>query len=179
MTWTFTHDVEVFLASAGPSLAARPVEHTVALSVTERLRSSGAHHYGTADPVFGWWRGADGAVTGTLVRTPPHAAMLTAVPAEAVEPLVEALGAGPDLDGVNADRDITALLAARLPGYRTVPAPRRAAPHAVPLPHVPDGRRARGRHPRVSRGFGPSVRPVGGVRLPAPYGRGQGAPEPV
>ncbi|WP_313751253.1 GNAT family N-acetyltransferase [Streptomyces parvus] len=120
MTWTFTHDVEVFLASAGPSLAARPVEHTVALSVTERLRSSGAHHYGTADPVFGWWRGADGAVTGTLVRRPPHAAMLTAVPPEAVAPLVEALGAGPDLDGVNADRDITALLAARLPGYRTV-----------------------------------------------------------
>ncbi|MFG2505030.1 GNAT family N-acetyltransferase [Streptomyces rubiginosohelvolus] len=120
MTWTFTPDVDVFLASAGPSLAARPVEHTVALSVTERLRRSGAHHYGDDDPVLGWWRGPDGAVAGTLVRTPPHVALLTAVPAEAVEPLVEALGAGPDLDGVNADRDIAALLAARLPGYRTV-----------------------------------------------------------
>ncbi|MEV7946151.1 GNAT family N-acetyltransferase [Streptomyces rubiginosohelvolus] len=120
MTWTFTPDVDVFLASAGPSLAARPVEHTVVLSVTERLRRSGAHHYGDDDPVLGWWRGADGAVAGTLVRTPPHGAMLTAVPVEAVEPLVEALGAGPDLDGVNADRDIAALLAARLPGYRTV-----------------------------------------------------------
>ncbi|MFF7494594.1 GNAT family N-acetyltransferase [Streptomyces rubiginosohelvolus] len=120
MTWTFTPDVDVFLASAGPSLAARPVEHTVALSVTERLRRSGAHHYGDDDPVLGWWRGPDGAVAGTLVRTPPHVALLTAVPAEAVEPLVESLGAGPDLDGVNADRDIAALLAARLPGYRTV-----------------------------------------------------------
>ncbi|MFB8050428.1 MULTISPECIES: GNAT family N-acetyltransferase [Streptomyces] len=120
MTWTFTPDVDVFLASAGPSLAARPVEHTVALSVTERLRRSGAHHYGDDDPVLGWWRGPDGAVAGTLVRTPPHVALLTAVPAEAVEPLVAALGAGPDLDGVNADRDIAALLAARLPGYRTV-----------------------------------------------------------
>ncbi|WP_405548345.1 GNAT family N-acetyltransferase [Streptomyces globisporus] len=120
MTWTFTDDVDVFLAAAGPSLAARPVEHTVALSVTERLRRSGAHHYGADDPVLGWWRGADGAVAGTLVRTPPHGAMLTALPPEAVEPLVEALGAGPDLDGVNADRDIAALLAARLPGYRTV-----------------------------------------------------------
>ncbi|MFF3526504.1 GNAT family N-acetyltransferase [Streptomyces rubiginosohelvolus] len=120
MTWTFTDDVDVFLASAGPSLAARPVEHTVVLSVTERLRRSGAHHYGDDDPVLGWWRGADGAVAGTLVRTPPHVAMLTALPPEAVEPLVEALGAGPDLDGVNADRDIAALLAARLPGYRTV-----------------------------------------------------------
>ncbi|WP_097990178.1 GNAT family N-acetyltransferase [Streptomyces sp. f51] len=120
MTWTFTPDVDVFLTSAGPSLAARPVEHTVALSVTERLRRSGAHHYGDDDPVLGWWRGPDGAVAGTLVRTPPHVALLTAVPAEAVEPLVESLGAGPDLDGVNADRDIAALLAARLPGYRTV-----------------------------------------------------------
>ncbi|MGW9188190.1 GNAT family N-acetyltransferase [Streptomyces rubiginosohelvolus] len=120
MTWTFTPDVDVFLASAGPSLAARPVEHTVALSVTERLRRSGTHHYGDDDPVLGWWRGPDGAVAGTLVRTPPHVALLTAVPAEAVEPLVAALEAGPDLDGVNADRDIAALLAARLPGYRTV-----------------------------------------------------------
>ncbi|MEU6836695.1 GNAT family N-acetyltransferase [Streptomyces rubiginosohelvolus] len=120
MTWTFTPDVDVFLTSAGPSLAARPVEHTVALSVTERLRRSGAHHYGDDDPVLGWWRGPDGAVAGTLVRTPPHVALLTAVPAEAVEPLVESLGAGPDLDGVNADRDIAALLAARQPGYRTV-----------------------------------------------------------
>ncbi|MZG06232.1 GNAT family N-acetyltransferase [Streptomyces sp. SID5614] len=120
MTWTFTPDVDVFLASAGPSLAARPVEHTVALSVTERLRRSGAHHYGDDDPALGWWRGPDGAVAGTLVRTPPHVALLTAVPAEAVEPLVAALGTGPDLDGVNADRDIAALLAARLPGYRTV-----------------------------------------------------------
>ncbi|MFE2974531.1 GNAT family N-acetyltransferase [Streptomyces sp. NPDC059258] len=120
MTWTFTGDVDVFLAAAGPSLAARPVEHTVVLTVTERLRRSGAHHYGAGDPVLGWWRGADGAVTGTLVRTPPHGALLTAVPAEAVAPLVEALGAGPDLDGLNADRDTAALLAARLPGYRTV-----------------------------------------------------------
>ncbi|MFI1224622.1 MULTISPECIES: GNAT family N-acetyltransferase [unclassified Streptomyces] len=119
MTWTFTDDVDAFLASAGASLAARPVEHTVALTVTERLRRSGAHHYGAGDPVFGWWRGTDGAVAGTLVRTPPHPALLTAVPAEAVEPLAEALGAGPDLDAVNADRDTAALLAARLPGYRT------------------------------------------------------------
>lgn len=66
MTWTFTHNVDVFLAAAGPSLAARPVEHTVALTVTERLRRSGAHHYGDDDPVLGWWRGA--AVTAESSR---------------------------------------------------------------------------------------------------------------
>lgn len=120
MTWTFTDDVDVFLASAGASLAARPVEHTVALTVTERLKRSGAHHYGAGDPVLGWWRGADGAVAGTLVRTPPHVALLTAVPAEAVGPLVADLGSGPDLDEVNADRDTAALLTALLPGHRTV-----------------------------------------------------------
>ncbi|GEB52365.1 hypothetical protein SCA03_49160 [Streptomyces cacaoi] len=30
-----------------------------------------------------------------------------------------------------------------------------------------------------SRGLGPSVRPVGGLRLPARYGSGQGAPGPL
>ncbi|UIZ16065.1 GNAT family N-acetyltransferase [Streptomyces sp. R527F] len=151
MTWTFTDDVDVFLAAAGPSLAARPVEHTVALSVTERLRRSGAHHYGADDPVLGWWRGADGAVAGTLVRTPPHGAMLTALPPEAVEPLVEALGAGPDLDGVNADRDIAALLAARLPGYRTVQEQRLYRLGTLrPLSPAPEGRaRAAAREDRA------------------------------
>jgi hypothetical protein len=36
MTWTLTHDTGTVLAAAGASLAARPVEHTVALTVTER-----------------------------------------------------------------------------------------------------------------------------------------------
>ncbi|MFJ7088250.1 GNAT family N-acetyltransferase [Streptomyces griseus] len=141
MTWTFTDDVDVFLASAGPSLATRPVEHTVALTVTERLRRSGPHHYGADDPVLGWWRGADGAVAGTLVRTPPHGALLTAVPAEAVGPLVTALGPGPDLDDVTADRDTAAQLAALLPGHRTVQEQRlyRLGTLRPPSP-VPEGR---------------------------------------
>ncbi|WP_103534078.1 GNAT family N-acetyltransferase [Streptomyces sp. SM11] len=119
MTWTFTHDTGTFPAAAGASLTARPVEHTVALTVTERLGRAGAHHCGEGDPVLGWWRGADGGVAGTPVRTPPRPALLNAVPAEAVGPPAEALGAGPDLEAVNADRDTPALPAARLPGYRT------------------------------------------------------------
>ncbi|MFD8691459.1 hypothetical protein [Streptomyces sp. NPDC059651] len=50
---------------------------------------------------------------------------------------------------------------------------RRPASRCVPLPRVPAAQ------PRVSRGFGASVRPVGGVRLPARYGSGQGAPGPA
>ncbi|MFE3676533.1 GNAT family N-acetyltransferase [Streptomyces griseus] len=141
MTWTFTDDVATFLAAAGASLAARPVEHTVALTVTERLRHAGPHHYGGGDPVLGWWRGPDGAVAGTLVRTPPHPALLNSLPAGAVGPLAEALGAGPDLDAVNADRDTAALLAARLPGYRTEQEQRlyRLGPRRPPSP-APEGR---------------------------------------
>lgn len=67
MTWTFTNDVATFLAAAGASLAARPVEHTVALTVTERLRRAGPHHYGGGDPLLGWWCGADGAVADRLL----------------------------------------------------------------------------------------------------------------
>ncbi|MEU5285647.1 GNAT family N-acetyltransferase [Streptomyces sp. CA-278952] len=141
MTWTLTNDVATFLAAAGASLAARPVEHTVALTVTERLRCAGPHHYGGGDPVLGWWRGADGAVAGTVLRTPPHPALLNAVPAKAVGPLADALGSGQDLDAVNADRDTAALLAARLPGYRTEQEQRlyRLGPARPPSP-APGGR---------------------------------------
>lgn len=141
MAWTFTHDTGTFLAAAGASLAARPVAHTVTLTVTERLSRSGPHHYGEGDPVLGWWRGADGAVAGTLLRTPPHPALLDSVPAEAVGPLADALGAGPDLDAVTADRDTAALLTARLPGYRTEQEQRlyRLGPPRPPSP-APEGR---------------------------------------
>ncbi|UZI27890.1 GNAT family N-acetyltransferase [Streptomyces sp. VB1] len=141
MTWTLTNDVATFLAAAGASLAARPVEHTVALTVTERLRCAGPHHYGGGDPVLGWWRRADGAVAGTVLRTPPHPALLNAVPAKAVGPLADALGSGQDLDAVNADRDTAALLAARLPGYRTEQEQRlyRLGPARPPSP-APGGR---------------------------------------
>ncbi|MFF2170868.1 GNAT family N-acetyltransferase [[Kitasatospora] papulosa] len=61
MSWTFTDDVGAFLETAGPSLAARPAENTLLLTVTATLRDGGPHAYGAGDPVLGWWRGADGA----------------------------------------------------------------------------------------------------------------------
>ncbi len=79
MTWTFTDDVGVFLDAAGPSPAARPVENTLLLTVTATLARHGPHAYGEAAPVLGWWRGPDGEVGGTLVRTPPHPAVLGTV----------------------------------------------------------------------------------------------------
>ncbi|MFF4081497.1 GNAT family N-acetyltransferase [Streptomyces sp. NPDC001777] len=114
MPWTFTDDVDVFLDAAGASLAARPAENTVLLTVTATLRREGPHAYGEAAPLLGWWRGTDGEVAGTLVRTPPHPPMLGSVAPEALEPLVAAL----PLTRINADRASAEVLAGLWPGHR-------------------------------------------------------------
>ncbi|MGW2085198.1 hypothetical protein [Streptomyces sp. NPDC001880] len=43
MPWTFTDDVDVFLDAAGASLAARPAENTLVLTVTATLRRDGVY----------------------------------------------------------------------------------------------------------------------------------------
>ncbi|MFJ2708817.1 GNAT family N-acetyltransferase [Streptomyces sp. NPDC087428] len=114
MTWTFTDDVDVFLDAAGAFLAARPAENTLALTVTASLRRNGPHAFTDHAPVLGWWRGADGAVAGTVVRTPPRPALLNGLVPEAVGPLLAAL----PLTGVNADRATAGAVAAHWPGHR-------------------------------------------------------------
>ncbi|MDK0522824.1 GNAT family N-acetyltransferase [Streptomyces sp. ML-6] len=114
MTWTFTDDVDTFLDAAGVSLAARPAENTLILTVTDTLRRRGPHAYGDAAPLLGWWRGADGEVAGTLVQTPPFPPVLGSVAPEAVGPLAAAL----PLTRINADRATAEVLAARWPGHR-------------------------------------------------------------
>ncbi|MEV7236649.1 GNAT family N-acetyltransferase [Streptomyces sp. NPDC051020] len=114
MTWTFTDDVEAFLDVAGASLAARPAENTLVLTVTATLRRSGPHAYGDAAPLLGWWRGPDGEVAGTLVQTPPYPPLLGTVAPEALAPLTAAL----PLTSVNADRPTAEALAAGWPGHR-------------------------------------------------------------
>ncbi|WP_326768377.1 GNAT family N-acetyltransferase [Streptomyces sp. NBC_01591] len=114
MNWTFTDDVDAFLDAAGPSLAARPAENTLILTVTETLRRRGPHAYGDGAPLLGWWRGADGEVAGTLVRTPPFPPVLGSVAPEAIGPLAAAL----PLTRINADRATAEVLAATWPGHR-------------------------------------------------------------
>ncbi|MEU0830273.1 GNAT family N-acetyltransferase [Streptomyces sp. NPDC005969] len=114
MTWTFTDDVEAFLEVAGASLAARPAENTLVLTVTATLRRSGPHAYGDAAPLLGWWRGPDGEVAGTLVQTPPYPPLLGTVAPEALAPLTAAL----PLTSVNADRPTAEALASGWPGHR-------------------------------------------------------------
>ncbi|SDK90843.1 GNAT family N-acetyltransferase [Nonomuraea jiangxiensis] len=85
--WTFTSDVEEYAAVAEPFLLGDPVGNTVPLTVLANLRAG----MPAKDPYFGWWT-VDGRVSGAVFRTPPHPVGLTAVPVEALAPLVAALG---------------------------------------------------------------------------------------
>lgn len=114
MTWTFTDDVDAFLEAAGASLSARPAENTLLLTVTATLRADGPMAYGPEPPVLGWWRGADGEVSGALVHTPPFPPALGTVPPEALGPLTDALV----LPAINADRATALSLASRWPRHR-------------------------------------------------------------
>ncbi|GAB1689249.1 GNAT family N-acetyltransferase [Krasilnikovia sp. M28-CT-15] len=101
MTWHSTGSVTEFAEAAGEFLRAHPVEHSVPLTLVRTLEINGPHAYGSDDPIFGWWREADGTVSGAYLQTPPYPLLLTGVPAPAVPALAEAL-AGRVLSGVNA-----------------------------------------------------------------------------
>ncbi|AXE23486.1 GNAT family N-acetyltransferase [Streptomyces globosus] len=100
MTWTFTHDLAAYRAAAGAAVAADPVANTLLLTVEGALRRRGPHAFSDRDPVFGWWTGADGAVAGGFLCTPPYPLVLGRVPGEAVAALGEALRREPVLSGI-------------------------------------------------------------------------------
>jgi RimJ/RimL family protein N-acetyltransferase len=104
MPWHLTADVEDFAATAGSFLRSRPVEHTVFLTLIVNLRRRGLHAYGAGDPIFGYWRSAEGAIEGVLLQTPPYPMMFSRLPADAVGPAVEAVADRP-LPGVNMMAD--------------------------------------------------------------------------
>jgi predicted GNAT family acetyltransferase len=101
--WRFTEDLDAFLAGAGTFLRSRPDLHTVALTVTEGLRTRGLRAYGTQAPYFGLC-GQDGTVRGACFRTPPHRLYLTPLDAGQADALAAQLAAtGRALPGVSAD----------------------------------------------------------------------------
>ncbi|MFD6970197.1 GNAT family N-acetyltransferase [Streptomyces sp. NPDC059979] len=100
MTWTFTSDLTAYRAAAGPAVAARPVSNTLLLTVTDGLERRGPAAYGSGAPLFGWWTGADGAVAGALLCTPPYPMVLGVVPKEAIRALGDALATEPLLAGI-------------------------------------------------------------------------------
>ncbi|WP_406136049.1 GNAT family N-acetyltransferase [Streptomyces sp. NBC_01089] len=114
MTWTFTRDLDSFLATAEPAAALHPAENTLVLTITAALRRHGPRFYGDGLPLFGWWRRADGTVNGWVVRTPPHPLQVGVVPAEAVPSLAHAIGEW-GVTAVSAERSVADTLTASWP----------------------------------------------------------------
>lgn len=110
-SWHLTHDLDDFLARAGPFLRSRPAPHTVPLTVTETLRTRGRCVYGEGAPEFGVLE-RDGEVRAAFFRTPPHWLNLTALTPGDADSLAARLAAlGRRLPGVNADTDTAAAFA--------------------------------------------------------------------
>ena len=103
MAWTLTDDVETFEAAASGFLRSRPTEHTVLLTVTAALRENGKTAWGDGPPCFGWWTGAQGAVGGACVRTPPRPLLLSPLPAAAAASLAALWDPAEPPPGVTAD----------------------------------------------------------------------------
>ena len=104
MDWTFTQDVEEFVAVAGGFLSLRPAENTIELGAADAVRRRGRAAFGGSPPLFGWWRHSGGPVEGTFLHTPPYPGLLTSGShADSVRPLAEGLaGLGRPLPGINA-----------------------------------------------------------------------------
>ncbi|MFF4607891.1 GNAT family N-acetyltransferase [Streptomyces sp. NPDC001339] len=103
--WHLTEDLDDFLARAGDFLRSRPALHTIALTVTEALRTRGADAYGAESPTFGWLERA-GEVNAAFFRTPPRRLILTPLTADEADSLAAHLaGLSPLLPGVTADHD--------------------------------------------------------------------------
>jgi GNAT superfamily N-acetyltransferase len=109
VSWRLTADLDEFFALAGAFLAARPVEHTLLLSVTDTLRRRGLHAFGDDAPLFGWWLD-DGGVAGAFLQTPPWGLALTELPTAAVPPLADALARRP-LPSVNGEATVASAFA--------------------------------------------------------------------
>jgi hypothetical protein len=77
MDWTFTQDVEEFVAVAGAFLSLRPAENTIELGAADAVRRRGRAAFGGSAPLFGWWRHAGGPVESTFLHTPPYPGLLT------------------------------------------------------------------------------------------------------
>ncbi len=100
--WYCTEDLTGFLAHAGGFLRSRPDLHTVALTVTESLRTNGLRAYGDEAPVFGVLE-LDGQVRAAYFRTPPYRLNVTPLTPEEADALAAHLVAlGHPVPGVIA-----------------------------------------------------------------------------
>jgi ribosomal protein S18 acetylase RimI-like enzyme len=92
MAWHLTADIEEFELAAKEFLLADPFGNTVLLTVAETLARNGAKAYGGDPAQFGWYQAEGEGVQGAFVRTPPRPALISALPAAAVEALLTTEG---------------------------------------------------------------------------------------
>ncbi|MFH0520909.1 GNAT family N-acetyltransferase [Streptomyces sp. M41] len=103
--WYCTQDLTGFLAHAGGFLRSRPDLHTVALTVTEALRTNGLRAYGDEAPVFGVLE-LDDQVRAAYFCTPPYRLNVTPLTPEEADALAAHLvGLGLTVPGVIAARE--------------------------------------------------------------------------
>ena len=106
MPWHTTTDLGRFDARAGAFLRARPTENTLLLTTMDQV---GSYLSGNGDPVYGWWESTDATVTGAFLRTPPYPVLLSNLPDDAVESLVDIVAAA---GRMNAERGLTEAVSA-------------------------------------------------------------------
>jgi predicted GNAT family acetyltransferase len=110
--WYFTEDLEGFLVRAGGFLRSRPDLHTVALTVTEALRTGGLYAYGEEAPFFGVLE-RDGQVRAACFRTPPFRLNVTPLAPDEADALAAGLASlGQAVPGVVAARETAEAFAA-------------------------------------------------------------------
>lgn len=110
--WYCTQDLTGFLSHAGGFLRSRPDLHTVVLTVTETLRTSGLRAYGDEAPVFGVLE-VGGQVRAAYFRTPPYRLNVTPLTPDEADSLAAHLVAlGHSVPGVIAARETAEAFAA-------------------------------------------------------------------
>lgn len=109
--WHLIDDLPEFLTRAGRFLHSRPALHTVALTVTEALRTRGTDTFGDEAPYFGVLECA-GAIRAAYFRTPPYRLQVTPLTPEEADSLAGHLaGTGRPLPGVCGEAATAAALA--------------------------------------------------------------------
>jgi GNAT superfamily N-acetyltransferase len=104
MPWFLSDSLADYSATVNGLLAQRPAQHTILLGAIETLRAAGTAAFGPSAPLFGWWQGPGGEVSGAFLHTPPFPVVLTRVPAPAAVALAQALAdRARNVGGVNAD----------------------------------------------------------------------------
>ncbi|MET9969223.1 GNAT family N-acetyltransferase [Streptomyces sp. NPDC006356] len=168
--WYCTQDLSGFLSHAGGFLRSRPDLHTVALTVTETLRTGGLRAYGDEAPLFGALE-VGGQVRAAYFRTPPHRLNVTPLTSDEAESLAAHLVAlGHSVPGVMAARETAEAFSAawgRLAGGRATVSRRerlyRLGNLTVPQP-LPRGRaRVAGKEDReqLAHWYGEFIEAVG------------------